>query len=243
MARHKLSIIMPVFNEINTVEEVIKSVNAVKLPNLSKELIIIDDCSTDGTRQLLKKLQKKYGYSLKLQKQNGGKGAAVKEGFKKVTGDIILIQDADLEYKISEYPELLEPILKKGYKFVLGSRHLTNRKWKSRQFIDNKYYAQILNWGGNLYTQIFNTLYGTRLTDPATMYKVFTKESIKDLDFKCNRFELDWEIVAKLVKKGIIPYEVPISYKSRSPAEGKKIKFFKDGSQVLFAIFRFRFFD
>ncbi len=237
----KLSIIIPVYNEAATFEALIEKVLAVKIPRVTKEIIIIESNSLDGTNKLVQKYEKKC--KVLYQEKAMGKGNALKYGFQYATGDIILIQDADLEYKPEEYPKLLQPILENKTSFVLGSRPMGKDTWKIRTYLKDTLYARLLNVGGLLYNTLFNILYGVHLTDPSTMYKVFKKECIKDITFKCDYFDLDWEIVAKLVKKGYIPTEVPITYTSRSLHEGKKIRFVRDGLLVLWAILRFRFFD
>ncbi len=236
----KLSIIIPVYNEAATVETLLEKVLAVKLP-LKREIIIIESNSTDGTQQIIKKYEKKC--KILHQDKPNGKGNALKLGFQHATGDIILIQDADLEYKPEEYTKLLQPILDNKTSFVLGSRPMGKDTWKIREYLKDTVYARLLNLGGLFYNTLFNILYGVHLTDPSTMYKVFKRECIKNMKFKCNYFDLDWEIVAKLVKKGYKPIEIPISYTSRSLHEGKKIRFLRDGFLVFFAILRFRFFD
>ncbi len=235
----KLSIIIPIYNEAGTCEELIKRVLKVKLPT-KKEIIIIESNSTDGTKEIIKKFETQKEIQIIWQEKPNGKGNAVQKGLKAATGDIILIQDADLEYKPEEYPKLLEPILKKITSFVLGSRPLGKESWNIRKYPGYFFYARLLNLGGFVYTLLFNVLYGVWLTDPATMFKVFRKECIKDIIFKSNYFDLDWEIVAKLIKKGYKPREVPVSYTSRSTKEGKKIRFVRDGFLVLWAIVKFR---
>lgn len=235
----KLSIVIPVYNEVGLVRKVLRKLNNLKIKGINKELIVIDDGSTDGTTKLLDSYKNNYHYRLFKHPKNLGKGAAVKTGLRNLTGQIVIIQDADLEYDIKDYPELLKPILDNQTKFVLGSRHLKSR-WKIRKFAATLY-ALGINLGRVLYTNLFNLLYGVRLTDPASMYKVFSSDCLKGINFKSNKFELDWEMVAKFIKKGHIPKEIPISYRSRSTKEGKKIKFLRDGIQVLFAIIRFRF--
>lgn len=240
----KLSIVIPVYNEISTVEQVIKNVLKVKVPNVTKEIIVIDDASTDGTTKLLKTLRRNgLNFTLKQHRINSGKGTAIRTGLKYISGDIILFQDADLEYRIEEYPELLLPIISGQTKFVMGSRHLYVSAFKSREFLDSKVYAKVLNFGGVLYDRLVNVLYNVKLTDPGTMYKVFHKDCLKDITLKSNHFDIDWEIVAKFIKKGYMPIEIPISYKSRSPKEGKKIRFLRDGYLILFAIIKYRFFN
>lgn len=239
----KLSIIIPVYNEVRTFIPLMERVLALKIPKIDKEIVIVESNSTDGTRDLVKKFEKKKNIKVIYEKRPRGKGHALKKAFHHVTGDIVLIQDADLEYKPEEYPELIDPIIKGKTKFVLGSRHLGMKDWKIRKFVRNKLYEKVLNLGDFLYTSLFNFLYGVRLTDPATMFKVFKRECIKNMRFRSNYFELDWEIVAKLIRAGYLPKEVPVSYASRTTAQGKKIRFFRDGTLVLFAILYFRFFD
>ncbi len=236
----KLSIIMPLYNEAKTIDEIMKRVAKVKI-GMTKEIIIIESNSTDGTKEKVKEYAKKQNVKAFYQSKPCGKGNAMKLGFKKATGDIILIQDGDLEYRPEEYPKLLAPILNDKTKFVLGSRNLGKGDWKIRKYKKEGTYGSILNFGGVFFTSLFNFFYRTKLTDPATMFKIFKTECMKDINFKSNYFELDWEIVAKLVKKGHIPVEVPVSYRSRSKEEGKKIKFFRDGTRVFGAIIRFRF--
>ncbi len=236
----KLSIIIPIYNEAATVEELLNRVLAVKNLSVSKEIIIIESNSTDGTKEIIKRYQKKKGVKILFQDKPFGKGNALKLGFQHATGDIILIQDADLEYKPEEYEKLLKPILSGKTSFVLGSRPLAKESWSFRQWPGYFFYARLLNLGGFFYTLLFNFLYFVWLTDPATMFKVFKRECISNIIFKSNYFDLDWEIVAKLIRKGHLPLEVPVSYTSRSVAEGKKIRFFRDGFLVLFAIVRFR---
>lgn len=237
----KLSIIIPVYNEAATVVQLMEKVLAAKV-SLEKEIIIVESGSTDGTRELVKKYQNKKEIKVLYQEKPLGKGNALKLGFAHATGDIILIQDADLEYDPAEYEKLLQPILNDKTAFVLGSRPLGKDSWNIRTF-GNFFYARLLNIGGLVYTFLFNLLYGVWLTDPATMFKVFTRDSISSMTFKSNYFDLDWEIVAKLVKKGYTPVEVPVHYISRSIAEGKKIRFFRDGFLVFWAIVRFRFLE
>lgn len=238
----KLSIIIPIYNEAATCQELLDRVLNIKLP-VKKEIIIIESNSTDGTREIIQKLEKQKEIKLIWQPKPLGKGNAVQHGLAIATGDIILIQDADLEYKPEEYPLLLAPILAHKTSFVLGSRPLGKESWSIRRYPSYFFYARLLNFGGLLYTMLFNLFYGIWLTDPATMFKVFRKECIKDVLWKTTYFDFDWELVAKLIRKGYKPIEIPISYASRSTAEGKKIRFFRDGFLVLCAIVRFRFFD
>lgn len=239
----KLSIIIPIYNEALTVAKLLDRVLAVKIPKIDKEIIIIESNSTDGTREIVRKYEKKKEINIFYQEKPYGKGNALKLGFQHATGDIILIQDADLEYKPEEYEKLLEPILSGKISFVLGSRPLAKESWSIRKYAGYFFYARLLNIGGFLYTMLFNVLYLVWLTDPATMFKVFRKECIQDINWKTNYFDFDWELVAKLIKKGYKPVEVPISYSSRSTQEGKKIRFLRDGFLVFWAIVRFRFFD
>ncbi|MEK6868180.1 MAG: glycosyltransferase family 2 protein [Nanoarchaeota archaeon] len=241
--KQKLSIIIPIYNEAATAAELLDRVLAVKIPSVSKEIIIIESNSTDETRKIVQKYAKIKGVTILYQEKQLGKGNALKLGFQHATGDIILIQDADLEYKPEEYAKLLEPILSGKTSFVLGSRPLGKESWSIRKYAGYFFYARLLNLGGLFYTFLFDFLYFVWLTDPATMFKVFKRECISGMTFRSNYFDLDWELVAKLVKRGYVPIEVPVSYASRSVAEGKKIRFFRDGFLVFWAILRYRFFD
>ena len=238
---HRLSIILPVYNENSTFQIVIEKLLNKRLANIDKEIIIIESNSTDGSKDIVKKYERRNGIKVIYEDRPKGKGHAVRSGFKQVTGDIILIQDADVEYDIDDYDILLKPILEGKEKFVLGSRHLGGNGWKIREFEKNRPLGIIMNVAHQFFTIFFNLLYKQRIKDPTTMYKVFKAECINGIDFECNRFDLDWEIVAKLVRKGYKPLEIPINYKSRSFSEGKKITFFRDPITWFVAIVKYRF--
>ncbi|GIL18205.1 MAG: glycosyl transferase [Oligoflexia bacterium] len=246
-AAKKVSIVIPVFNESKTVEQLLNAVSKQSLPgDLSKELVIVESNSTDGTRQLVQKFVTNFSSSEKtsvkliLQDKPSGKGYAVREGLASITGDIVLIQDGDLEYDVADYPLLIQPILDGHADFVLGSRHLSAGSWKIRKF-NNTTKATILNVGGVLFHVFFNITYGVKLTDPTTMYKVFRSECIKGVLFHAKRFDFDFELVAKLIRLGYIPLEVPISYTSRGFEEGKKINILRDPFLWIYSILKYRF--
>jgi len=238
-----LSILIAAFDEKNTIKTLLDQVIDINLPNIQKEIIVVESGSTDGTKELVQEYEANHKVRAFYEKKPRGKGHAIRWAMKEATGDIILIQDADLEYFVSDYPALLEPLQTGRAKFVLGSRHLGMKDWKIRKFITNRMYGHTINVGHLIYTTLFNLLYGTRLTDPATMFKVYFRNLLDVKNLKSNYFELDWEIVAKLIKSGHPPVEVPVGYVSRTFEEGKKIRFLRDGFLVLFAIIWFRFFD
>ena len=212
----KLSIIVPVYNEEKTILAIIKNIESVSLPqNMTKEIIIVDDGSTDTTKEKLKELTNPL-IKIFTQLKNEGKTAAVKLGIEKSTGDIILIQDADLEYSPTSYPQLLEPILNNKASAVYGSRFLgsiENMEWINR----------LANRISNI---TINFLYRTHLTDIHTCFKVFKKEVIKNIKIESRHFSFDAEITAKLLNKGYNIIEVPIPYTARSRKSGKKINWF-----------------
>ena len=226
----KLSIVIPVYNERKTLETVVAKVNAV---DYDKEIILIDDFSTDGTREILKIYENKKNFQVLYHKRNQGKGAALRTGFGKVSGDIIIIQDADLEYNPSDYGILIEPILDGRADVVYGSRFLggPHRVLFFWHYVGN----MILTTWSNMFTNV-------NLTDMETGYKVFTKEVNESLTLKCNRFGFEPEFTAKVAKNKFRIYEVPISYNGRDYSEGKKITW-KDGVAAIWYIFKFRFTD
>jgi len=225
----KLSIIIPVFNEENTIEELIRRVFAVSLP-IEKEIIVVDDGSFDNTNKILKKLKKEINFISQEHPKNRGKGAAIKTGLKQATGEFILIQDADLEYDPKDYSNLIRPLLEGKAEVVYGSRMLGKNKKGYLTFY----------LGGRFLTFLTNLLYGLNITDESTGYKAFKSEVLKNVDLKCEGFEFCPEITAKIAKKGIKIYEVPISYNARYLKEGKKIKV-KDGLKAVWTLIKYKF--
>jgi glycosyltransferase involved in cell wall biosynthesis len=222
-----LSVVMPVYNERTTIEEIVGRVLSVPL---RIELIIVDDGSRDGTRELLSELQRKYGFKLFLQAQNAGKGSALRRGFVEVTGDLVVIQDADLEYSPEEYPDLIELICRGRADVVYGSRFIG----RHRVFLFTHYL------GNRLLTLLTNVLYNTMLTDMETCYKAMRVEVLRSMTLRSKGFGIEPEITAKIFKRGYRVYEVPITYDGRGYEEGKKITW-RDGLVALWVLVKYRF--
>jgi glycosyltransferase involved in cell wall biosynthesis len=222
-----LSVVMPVYNELATVEEMIRRVLAVPLRT---QLIVVDDCSTDGTRDLLTRLQGDLGFTLLLQPRNAGKGSALRRGFEAVQGDLVVIQDADLEYSPEEFPGLIELICQGRADVVYGSRFLG----RHRVFMFTHYA------GNRLLTLITNVLYNTMLSDMETCYKVMRTEVLRSMRLESDGFGIEPELTAKIFKRGFRVYEVPITYDGRGYEEGKKITW-RDGVVALWVLIKYRF--
>lgn len=217
-----VSVIIPVYNEVNNIERLIQTVKSV---SIKKEIIIVDDYSTDGTRDYLKKLT---DIKVILHNKNMGKGSAIRTGLKYATGDVIIIQDGDLEYSPEDYPRLLEPIMKDKTKVVYGSRILGKGKFLKKSYFANR-----------VLTLLTNLLFKGHITDMETCYKMIDKNLMQSLNLVSSRFEIEPEITCKLLRKGIKIFEVPISYYGRTA--GKKIGV-KDGIQAIWNIVKWKIF-
>jgi glycosyltransferase involved in cell wall biosynthesis len=232
---NKLSILIPVFNEAKTIVPVLEMVSRAPTAGLEKELVIVDDGSTDGTREILEKLDgAEYSAKIYFHAKNQGKGAALRTAQSHATGDVILIQDADMEYSPEEYPNLLKPILDGHADVVYGSRlsgGKVTRAFHFTHYLGNKFLSLLTN-----------VLYNSTLTDMETCYKVFRSEIFKRVVIRSNRFEFEPEITAKVLKQGVRIYELPISYFGRDYSEGKKITW-KDGFGAIWALVKYRFTD
>jgi glycosyltransferase involved in cell wall biosynthesis len=230
----KLSVVIPVYNEERWIREVVRRVQAVPIP---KEIVIVEDCSTDRTRDILKELESE-NVRVFYQPQNQGKGAALRRGFQEATGDVVVVQDADLEYDPAEYPRLLQPIIENRADVVFGSRFIgeTHRVLYFWHFVANKALTLLSNMFTNL-----------NLTDMETCYKVFRREVLQGIRLRSNRFGFEPEITAKVARKrpgqsSWRIYEIPISYSGRTYEEGKKIGL-KDAFNAFYCILRYRYFD
>jgi glycosyltransferase involved in cell wall biosynthesis len=226
-----LSIIIPVFNEEKTLLPLLKKVQSIKLFGMKKEIIIVNDGSSDGTPEILKKLKLPNGRILHHEK-NRGKGAALRTAFPQTSGEFVIIQDADLEYDPKDYEKILEPLLEGVADVVYGSRFLGMHR-------------AFLFWHmvGNVFlTRVTNFLYNTTLTDMETCYKAFKGDLIRQIPLRSDRFEIEPEMTAKVLKRGYKLYEVPISFRGRGFEEGKKITW-RDGFTALYCLIRYRFMD
>jgi hypothetical protein len=238
-ARPKCSIVVAAFNEERTFPALMDALLKKTIPGVDREIIVVESNSTDGTRELARQYESHPEIKLVLQDRPRGKGHAVREGFRHATGDIVLIQDADLEYDLDDYDALLAPILSHRALFVLGTRH--GGHWKIRQFAQQKFLAAGLNLGHAFFTGLINLLFRQNMTDAFTMFKVFRRDCLFGLEFQCNRFDFDHELVIKLVRKGYRPLEVPVNYRSRSFREGKKVRVFRDPFTWLWVDLKLRF--
>ena len=228
----KLSVVVPVFNERNTLVEIVRRMRAVELPNsIEREIIVVDDGSDDGTRDVLKQLGDST-VRVVMHAQNRGKGAAVRTGFEHSSGDYVLVQDADLEYDPEDWPRLLAPVLSGKARVVYGSRFTGERR-----------NMLFLHWIGNRFLSLTtNVLYNTTLSDMETCYKLVDRALLDVIELRADRFDIEPEITAKILKRKVRIYEVPISYSGREVDEGKKITW-TDGFAALWTLVKYRFRD
>ena len=224
----KLSVIIPVYNEKRTLAQLLDKVIAVKL---DKEIIIVDDFSTDGSREIIQEYAKRPGVKPVFHERNYGKGKAITSGINYITGDIVVIQDADLEYEPEDFPKLIEPILQGKTDVVYGSRELGTTHQHS-------YFSFYI--GGKFLSWLTNFLYGSNITDEPTCYKVFKADLLKSIPLHCVRFEFCPEVTAKVLKRGHTIVELPIHYYPRTKNEGKKIKW-KDGIEAIWTLLKYKF--
>jgi len=228
----KLSIVIPVYNEKNTLEDILKKVESVDLGNVEKEIVLVDDASTDGSTKILKELEKKGKYKIYYHLINQGKGASLRDAFQLTTGDYVIVQDADLEYDPQDYTKLLRALKEENTAVVYGSRFSGNYEdMVGLHYLGNK-----------ILTLLTDLLYGVMLTDMETCYKLLPGDFVRNLKIRSNRFNFEPEITAKILKAKMKIAEVPISYSGRSFEEGKKITW-KDGFSALATLIVFRFFD
>jgi len=226
----KISVIIPAFNENTTIKEILRRVQAMQLAD---EIVVVDDGSTDGTREILTGLNPDGVVRVVLHKKNQGKGAAVRTGIQQATGDVLIIQDADLEYDPREYPNLLRPIQEGIADVVYGSRFLGGAR------------RPILFWNmvaNKILTLVTNVLYNNILTDMETGYKVFRRQVVENMPLHAHGFEFEPEFTAKILKRKVRIYEVPIAFNPRDYSEGKKIKA-TDAFEAMWALFKYRFVD
>jgi glycosyltransferase involved in cell wall biosynthesis len=235
-----VSVVVPVYNEIATVRKALDALTAKRIAGYDLQLIIVESNSTDGSRDVVLSYRGLPCVTVILENTARGKGHAVRAGLVAAKGEIAMIQDADLEYDLADYEKLLTPIAAGEHDFVLGSRH-TKRGWAIRKFTDQKVRAAVLNLAHWTFALMINASLGIWLTDPFTMYKVFRMDCIKGLRLECNRFDFDWELLIKLVRRGYRPVEIPVSYRSRSFSEGKKVSMFRDPLTWMYALAKYRF--
>jgi hypothetical protein len=233
----RLSVIVPVYNEANTVAQVLDALAVRQIPGIELEIVVVESGSTDGSREIVLAHQGDPRFKIIIEERARGKGCAVRNGFRSATGDIILIQDADLEYDLLDYEVLIDPIVSGRSAFVLGTRHAGS--WKIRKFAQN-HLANAMNVAHWVFVFAMNQLYAQSMTDPFTMFKVFRADCLSGLEFECQRFDFDVELVCKLLRKGYVPLEIPVNYQSRSFEEGKKVRLFRDPVTWLRAMLKYR---
>ncbi len=235
-----LSVIIAAYNEASTIAQTLVRLHDVlETLKCSFEVIVVESNSTDETREILQNIEHELNLKLVFQDYPQGKGSAIRLGMKQMSGDVFLIYDADAEYDPADIPKLLKPIENGATSFVLGTRH---EKGRSMRVMDHhRIRPTLMNLAHRFFTGLINFAFFVKLTDPFTMYKIFRIEVFSNVELVSNRFDLDWELVIKAIRLGASPIEIPVTYKSRSFSEGKKVRFFLDPINWVFALIRFRF--
>ena len=231
--------VVPAFNEAATFDVAFSRLLNKEIAGVNLEIVVVESNSTDGTRELVARYEDHPRVKVVWEDGPRGKGHAVRAGLEHVTGEYVMIQDADLEYDLEDYESLLEPLLHGRAAFVLGARH-GGSAWKMRQFTGQPFLSAVLNTAHLFFTFLLNVLFGARMKDPFTMYKVFRRDCLHGLTFECDRFDFDYELVIRLLQKGYRPLEIPVNYRSRSFSEGKKVSFIRDPLTWLRALVKFR---
>jgi glycosyltransferase involved in cell wall biosynthesis len=235
----KLSVLIAAYNEVAYIIPAIESlIPVMKSLACHYEIIVVESNSNDGTRELLQKNEQNLGINLLLEESPRGKGSAIRLAMANMSGDVFLIYDGDAEYLASDIPTLLAPIENGDTSFVLGTRHEKGRAM--RVMNEHRIRPALMNLAHRFFTMLINISFSVRLTDPFTMYKVFRSDVFEGVKLVSNRFDFDWELVCKAIRLGSVPLEIPVHYKSRSFAEGKKIRFLRDPLTWLVALIRFR---
>jgi Glycosyl transferase family 2 len=237
----RLTVVMPVYNERETFRKVFLELLDKSIEDTEIDVIVVESNSTDGTREDVVALSNHPRVTALFEDSAQGKGHAVRMGLREASGDVILIQDADDEYDMDDYEKLIQPVRTFESSFILGCRDSHQEHWGMRHFERQHHMSWIMNVGHILFLTLFNVVYGQRLRDPFTMYKVFRRDCITDVNFECNRFDFDWELTAKLIRRGHIPREIPVHYHSRSFSEGKKVTLVGDPISWIRACFKYRF--
>ena len=239
--RQMLSIVMPVYNEAATASQVVEALLAKRIDGLDLELVIVESNSTDGSREQMERYGADPRVTLVLEEHPQGKGHAVRAGLAAASGDFVLIQDADLEYDLDDYEAVLEPLRRIEAGFVLGYRRRTDgARFGVRHFESQVIAGMAMNLANIAFLHLFNAVYRAKLRDPFTMYKAFRRECLTGLRLECNRFDFDWELAGKLLRAGYRPIEVPVTYRSRSFNEGKKVSVLRDPWSWVVACFKYR---
>jgi glycosyltransferase involved in cell wall biosynthesis len=240
--KYDLTVIIAAYNEAKSIKQILDQILKKEIENINLKIIIVESKSNDGTREIVQEYANIYQDKIKAIYQDKplGKGNAVREGLACVKTGFVLFQDADDEYDVDDYESLLLPLIEGKANFVLGSRHAPGN-WHMREFKDQPLRAFLLNCGHWFFTYLINVLYLVNLRDPFTMYKVFKIDCIEGILFECDRFDFDHEFVIKMIRTGNTPIEIPVKYKSRSFAEGKKVRIFQDPLTWIKAIIKYRF--